>query len=39
MTNGNGQVLSIDIRFDHPQLNEKYGIRINAISNMDTYDR
>ena len=38
MTNTN-QVLSVDIRFDHPQLNEKYGIRITAIANMDTYDR
>lgn len=34
-----GGVLSVDIRFDHPQLSEKYGIRINALVNMDSYDR
>ena len=38
MTNTDG-ILSIDIRFDHPQLSEKYGIRIVAIANMDSYDR
>lgn len=37
--NSDEGVLSIDIRFDHPQLSEKYGIRIVAITNMDTYDR
>ena len=39
MSNSGGNVLSVDIRFDHPQLNEKYGIRINALVNMDSYDR
>ncbi len=38
MSNTQG-IISIDIRFDHPQLSEKYRIRINAIANMDTYDR
>ena len=32
-------ILLVDIRFDHPQLSEKYGIKIVAITNMDTYDR
>ncbi len=39
MNNNGGNVLSVDIRFDHPQLSQKYGIRINALVNMDTYDR
>ena len=39
MSNNGGNVLSVDIRFDHPQLSQKYGIRINALVNMDSYDR
>ena len=39
MSTSGGNVLSVDIRFDHPQLSEKYGIRINALVNMDSYDR
>ena len=39
MSNSGGNVLSVDIRFDHPQLSEKYGIKINALVNMDSYDR
>ena len=38
MSNNGGNVLSVDIRFDHPQLSQKYGIRINALVNMDSYD-
>ena len=39
MDDGGGNVLSVDIRFDHPQLSQKYGIKIVAIANMDSYDR
>ncbi len=39
MDDNDGNVLSVDIRFDHPQLSEKYGIKINALVNMDSYDR
>ena len=39
MDDGDGRLLSVDIRFDHPQLNQKYGIKIVALANMDSYDR
>jgi hypothetical protein len=39
MSNDGGAVLTVDIRFDHPQLNQKYGIKIVALANMDSYDR
>lgn len=39
MDDGGGNVLSVDIRFDHPQLSQKYGIKIVALANMDSYDR
>ena len=32
MSNNGGNVLSVDIRFDHPQLSQKYGIRINNVA-------
>ena len=39
MSTSGGNVLSVDIRFDHPQLSQKYGIKIVALANMDSYDR